>query len=126
MSSAGSSMNTSIRVVVNPTAVGLGSRFLPGTASWTKNGAPPRSSPATPPRSHNRPAPSTVVYHVTAASASDTINITERAGRAAALLIVLEDGTGHRPREFERGVPRCQRHPGAEPAAPAAGYRESH
>src|SRR6478735_8891087 len=89
-------MNTSIRVVVNPTAVGLGSRFLPGTASWMKNGAPPRSSPATPPRSHNRPAPSAVVYHVTAASLSDTINITERAGRTAALLIVIEDGTGDR------------------------------
>src|SRR6478735_8014737 len=98
-------MNTSIRVVVNPTAVGLGSRFLPGTASWMKNGAPPRSSPATPPRSHNRPAPSAVMYHVTAAAPSDTINITERAGRMAALLMVIEDGTGdRRPRVRTRAA----------------------
>ena len=37
-----------------------------------------------------------VVYHVTAASLSDTINITDRTGRTAALLIVIEDGTGDR------------------------------
>jgi len=33
---------------------------------------------------------------VTAAAPSDTINITERAGRMAALLMVIEDGTGDR------------------------------
>jgi hypothetical protein len=33
---------TSIRVVVNPASVGLGSWFLPGTAWCRRNGAPSR------------------------------------------------------------------------------------
>jgi hypothetical protein len=34
------------------------------------------------------------VYQLTAAAASDTINITDRAGRAAALLIVIQGDSG--------------------------------
>jgi hypothetical protein len=40
------------------------------------------------------PAPSAFVYQLTAAAASETINITERAGRGAALLIVIQGGSG--------------------------------
>jgi len=36
------------------------------------------------------------MYHLTAASPSDTINITDRAGRTDELLIVIEDRTGNR------------------------------
>jgi len=46
MKSSGASTKTSIRVVVKPTSLGLGSWVLPGTASWRKNGAPSRWSPA--------------------------------------------------------------------------------
>lgn len=78
MIASGSSRNTSIRVVVMPTSFGLGSDVLPGTASWMKNGALLRSSPATPFRSQSMLAPSAVLYHSVAARASGTINMTER------------------------------------------------
>src|ERR1035441_8043017 len=88
MNGPGFSTKTSIRVVVRPTSVGLGSFVLPGTASCTKNGAPLTWSPATPPRSQSTPAPSAVLYQPTAAAASETINMTERNGRSVSLVIV--------------------------------------
>src|ERR1035437_1515401 len=86
MKRPGSSTKTSIRVVVSPTSVGLGSLVLPGTASCTKNGAPCRWRPATPPRSQSSHAPSAVLYQPTAAAASETINITERNGRSVSFV----------------------------------------
>lgn len=56
-------------------------------------------------RSHNWLAPSAFVHQLTAAAASDTINITERAGRAAALLIAIHYVTGFGARQVEHGLP---------------------
>lgn len=56
---------------------------LAGHGSVDENGAPSRSSPATPPRSHHSAAPSVVVYHLTAASASATISTPTGLGAAA-------------------------------------------
>jgi hypothetical protein len=48
------------------------------------------------------------VYQLTAAAVLDTINITERAGRAAVLLIVIQCGTGFGARQFEHGLPLAE------------------
>jgi len=48
------------------------------------------------------------VYQLTAAAVLDTINITERAGRAAALLIVIHYVTGFGARQFEHGLPLAE------------------
>jgi hypothetical protein len=53
-------------------------------------------------------SPGAFVYQLTAAAASDTINITERAGRAAALLIVSHYVTGFGARQFEHGLPLAE------------------
>ena len=48
------------------------------------------------------------MYQLTAAAVLDTINITERAGRAAALLIVIHYVTGFGARQFEHGLPLAE------------------
>src|SRR5215469_17889472 len=75
MNPSGSSVKTSTRTVLVPTAAGASQPLFSG--SPTKTGAPSMLSPATPPRFHNSVAPSACLYQSTAAGASWTASMSE-------------------------------------------------
>lgn len=73
----------------------------------TKNGAPSRWSPATPPRFQSSTAPSAFEYQPTASEASGTINITEGNGRPASRFVAVTQATLPAQPHSPRHKPHC-------------------
>src|SRR5437660_9508131 len=78
MKASGSSQNTSMRVDVIPSLLGVSHRLFAG--SPTKKGAPAISRPTTEPRFQSSTAPSARLYQATASGALGTATITEITG----------------------------------------------
>src|SRR5262249_11347930 len=75
MNPSGSSVNTSILTEGRPRLSGVAEPLFSG--SPRKTGAPSISNPTTEPRFHSSVAPSTLLYHASAAGASSTAGFTE-------------------------------------------------
>src|SRR4029453_13596811 len=114
---SGSSTNTSIRTVRDPSVAGVAQRSFFGSPRNT--GAPATDRPPPPPRSHSTSAPTARPYQAVASVASGTASMTEITGRSVSdtARIIAFAGDAARDATSEAGLTVLH-----TPPAPAPGH----